>query len=224
MNNSLCRFAVISAVIMLPLFFSACTGSDDSYQVRKEQTFKALEEIRTTKKQQVMDHLLKIRSKTTDAAEDKVLLRGFETFRRMSHLNLSVLKNRPLSNELDLHYVTQYGEFYDIIFVNPKGDVFYSIKWEADLGQNLFNGALSNTKLAKSLQASLKPQFIDYDHYSPSNEPASFFTTPVQDGFGKHAGWMVFQFAVNALNPLLADYERLGATDEVYLLSKDKLM
>jgi hypothetical protein len=139
-----------------------------------------------------------------------------------SHQIDSSLLNR-LEYETDVHYVKKYGDFYDILFVDSSGFVFHSIKHEADYHTNLFNGKYSDTQLAKHIRNNPDREFVDYDFYPPSDEPAAFFVIPIH-GSESLQGWFVLQFPINKINAILSDHKELGMTGEVYLVNKNRLM
>jgi len=111
--------------------------------------------------------------------------------------------------QLDTHYVTNYSEFYDILFIAENGHIFHSIKMETDFGKNLFEGDIAESLLAKSLLKNGDTTFVDYDYYIPSREPAAFFVSRIIDG-DNYLGWIVFQFAVNAIDSIMSDHQELG--------------
>jgi len=210
--------SVLLFVSMLP----ACI--DDSPGQFQAETFTKLEKIRTNRKAIITSYLDRLREKSLAAKSDQFLVKFFSSFHRIGPKEkLNLVQFLSVSDALDRHYVDNYAEFYDILFVNEAGLVFHSIKMEWDYGKNLFDGQLAKTKLARSLRTDPGIRFVDYDYYSPSKEPASFFVTQVQGKSGS-MGWLVFQFSVNTVNSVLADYEDLGVTGEVYLANEKKMM
>ncbi len=133
---------------------------------------------------------------------------------------------------LDEHFVTRYGEFYDILFVDRSGLVFHSMRYESDLGTNLLTGPLSQTKLAQALPNAKKATFVDYKPYSPSDEPAAFLVVPVFDSRAasdsrrsdRPAGWFVLQCPLNKLHSILSNRRSLGRSGETYLVNAAQKM
>ncbi len=180
--------------------------------------FTKLEKERIKKKIEIIDYFESIKAKAFDIKNDKYLLKNFSLL-----LSNNLKKDGKVEYEIDKYYVTNYGNFYDILFVDSSGYVFHSIKKENDYKTNLFTGDLFNTKLVKKLRGEKLNQFVDYEYYLPSKEPAAFFTTPVFNN-KKHSGWFILQCSINKLNAILSDELKLGRTGEVYLVNKEKLM
>ncbi len=202
------------SVLFYCLFFY---NKEPDGKIYKEY-FSKLEDVRIKKKEKIIDYFESIKAKAFDIKNDSYLLNIFNVLQNSKSKISAVLEY-----EIDKYYVTNYGNFYDILFVDSSGYVFFSIKRENDYKTNLFGGDLSNTKLVKNLKGEKLNQFVDYEYYSPSNEPAAFFTTPVYKS-KKLTGWFILQCSINNLNAILSDKNSLGRTGEVYLVNKEKLM
>ncbi|MBF0444681.1 MAG: hypothetical protein HQL68_03765 [Magnetococcales bacterium] len=201
---------------------TGCSGS--SWNIVKTNTFDHLEQIRTHKKEIILNRLESLLVKVHHAEKDSVLLAAFQLLGDTSGFikpDNSVL--RKTLDGLDLHFVSQYGEFYDILLIKKSGYVFHSIRMESDFHSNLFSGPLSATKLAYALRETPVPRFVDYDYYIPSAEPASFFITPIKSGT-KELGWIAFQLPINTINNVMTKHDGLGRTGEAYLTNNKKLM
>jgi hypothetical protein len=224
-NNLKLTFQTFFLVLIMSTVgfgMSGCSGSlDGSLQ---SDTFEYLEKIRNKKKAAIINRLEYLLKKTDQAEQDSVLT---EVFQRLSGTSgRSRADNsflRETVDKLDSHYALEYGEFYDLLFIQKGGYVFHSIKLESDFRSNLFDGPLEKTKLAHALQQTPVPTFVDYDYYSPSAEPASFLITPVKDG-RQTLGWIAFQIPINIVNNIMSDYKGLGITGEAYLTNTSKIM
>ncbi len=183
----------------------------------KKETFELITKIRKEKKQEVIGHFKSIKKQAHAIKTDKKM-RDFFT------LMASKNDSPEIEFNIDKHYVAEYGNFYDILFIDSTGYVFHSIKKEDDYLKNIFKSdKISKLKIAQTLQKIENEGFVDLEFYPPSNEAASFFTINLIDK-GKHIGWMVLQCETNRVNTILADRKKLGRTGEVYLVNKDKLM
>ncbi len=184
--------------------------------------FKILDTIKAAKKAQIINYFNTIRRKAHEVNQDEKVLRCFNALREYTFQPARA--NDPflyrVEYEMDAHFVEKYGDFYDILFVDDKGFVFHSIKHEADYHTNLFTGKFSDTELAKHMKNNPDSEFVDYEFYPPSDEPAAFFVIPVQENHG----WLVLQFPIDKINAILSDHKGLGRTGEVYLVNKNKLM
>jgi hypothetical protein len=128
-----------------------------------------------------------------------------------------------LEASINQYYLKEYIEFYDILFVNHSGDIFYTIRKEQDYHKNIFEGDLAKTSLSENLKKGGDSGFVDFQYFFPSDEPAAFFVVPVE-AQGENLGWFILQCSINKVNSLFLGYEGLGNTGEVFLVNKDQFM
>jgi len=122
------------------------------------------------------------------------------------------------------YYIEKYWSFYDILFVNIEGTIFYTMRAESDLGNNLLQGDRSRSPLGQCLgKKPTTEAFVDFHHYGPSSEAAAFFVEPINKD-GTQIGWIILQFAINKVNAILAWTEDLGQTGETFLVNREGLM
>ncbi len=193
-------------------------GKNES-QSLKDATFSALQEIRQAKVTELTAYFELLREKTLAAESDTVLTNLFDLGSPMvARIGI------PADHEerIDRHFVYDYGEFYDLLWVDTSGVVFHSVRQESDYQTNLFGDTIV-TRLAQTLMQATSPTFVDFEYYSPSAEPGAFQIVPVVDGQILR-GWMVFQLSINRVNSILTDHRRMGRTGEVYLVSGSGLM
>jgi len=187
-----------------------------------DQTFRGLNEIRQDRKTKVLSYLNHALEKASVSRSDPILRKAFREFRSIFERDPAyVAKSSQLVRDIDQHYVTRYGEFYDILFVGDGGEVFYSVKAESDYGKNLFKGPLKGSEIARTLKSVKDVAFIDFDYYQPSKEAASFLAVRIEE---QQAGWMVFQLPLNTINAILFQDGRFKSTGEVYLANHRKIM
>lgn len=188
--------------------------------------FRILDKVKATKKAEIIDYFNTIKQIAHESNKDEKVLRCFDIMREYYTSKPGMINTASLywlEYEMDVHYVSKYGDFYDILFVDDKGFVFHSIKREADYHTNLFTGTLSGTELARHMKSNPDNEFVDYAFYPPSDEPAAFFIVPIQENRANH-GWLVLQFPIDKINAILSEHKGLGRTGEVYLVNRDKLM
>lgn len=212
------RIVLVSIASILTLFVTFYLIDSKPRGDIKAATFSRLERIRKAKKQETIEYFDNVRRLASGVKDDKVMLDFFDTLRQDDYL-----PDSSLEYEIDKHYVNKYGDFYDILFVDSTGYVFHSIRKESDYRKSLSEGDLSHTRLARALEQKSGDQFVEYEFYSPSDEPAAFFVVLLQDG-SEHIGWVVLQCSINRVNTMLTDRKGLGRTGEVYLVNTDKLM
>lgn len=189
--------------------------------------FQQLGLVREARKAQVLAYFETAQGLAAGIGDDVVMLSAFHSLRSGAETT-----DPERDFKLDVHYVAHYGEFYDILFVDRSGLVFYSVLRETDYKSNLFTGPLRETKLARRLPSVREPSFIDYESYAPSDEPAAFFAVPVfptgqsaaPDPAADPVGWFVLQCPLNKLNAIVSDHRGLGRTGEVYLVNTEQRM
>ncbi|MDT8316492.1 MAG: cache domain-containing protein [bacterium] len=204
-------------VLFLLLIGAGCSHS--ASKSIKESTFKRLSKIKKEKKAEVLRYFQGVMDKSYAIVDDGKMVRLFNEIKAKPTL----LAMQKLIFDMDVHFVTEYSDFYDILFVDESGFIFHSIKQESDYHTNLFSGRWAGSHLAKQLREDGEKQFVDYGHYGPSDEPAAFFVTPLEKA-GKRSGWIVLQAPINKVNSILSDHGGLGRTGEVYLVNRGKLM
>jgi hypothetical protein len=131
---------------------------------------------------------------------------------------------RELRENFNRYYIEHYLAFYDILFVDLKGKVFYTIRKESDLGGNLLQEDPADSPLVRCLQGVPEQEvFVDFHDYGPSSKPASFFVEPLHKD-GRPVGWIVLQCAIQKVNTLFAWEESLGQTGETFLINQHGFM
>ncbi|AGX87357.1 response regulator [Candidatus Symbiobacter mobilis] len=116
--------------------------------------------------------------------------------------------------------------FYDTLFVDPAGNILYTLAVEANLGANLFSGSAAGSRLANAVRKALdngRPIFSDLEIYAPSNNAVSgFMAAPMIDATGQKIGVFVLQITsrnlLNALNAINHDRQLRSVN---YLIGSD---
>lgn len=165
------------------------------------------------------------------AREDDVMIKFFDV--NLKCFNL-IQKERPpvefvaktaeFRRVFNDYYIENWLAFYDILFVDRDGNIFYTIRRDSNFEQNVFEGDLSGTPLAKCLETNPQEEvFVDFHYFDVSGEPAAFLVEPVRKD-GTHIGWIVLQCAINKINSLFAGSEELGETGETFLVNHEGYM
>lgn len=196
----------------------------------RNETFRRLDGILATKKEQLSLHISNIDSNASAVSGDADMLKGFQLlgeFHRLKKISPppedAARSIGQLAANIRELYLREYQEFYDILFVNNEGDIFFTIRQQADYNKNVFDGDFAETALGKALAKRPGKTFVDYQNYKYSDEPSAFFIIPAEIG-GKREGWVVFQCSVNKINNLFTEEKELGRTGEVFLVNKQKYM
>lgn len=195
-----------------------------------EDTYERLDKIRGDKRQQLFSYWEQVRE-NADAVKDDEAVRLFFTVKnRYYHLQKTAVPPEELTREIeDLkqqmmdHYLRKYRQFYDMVFIDKGGDVFFTIRKQGDYHKNLFEGDLAETALAKQLKQNPRQTFVDYQYFAVSDEPSSFFIVPIIEG-DELQGWIAFQCAINKINSMFTQNEGLGVTGEVFLVNRHHRM
>lgn len=195
--------AAVAAAAVIGWYLSALKPDKNI----REQTFAWLEDIRSQRKHDIIDYFEKIHRQAEDVTRDRGMVRYFELLQQNSAVDAQ------LEFEIDNHYVRQFSNFYDVLFVDTTGYVFHSIKEESDYRKNLFEGNLLNPSLLDQMRASNSQFFINFRYYRPSNRPAAFFAVPYLRE-GMHRGWFLLQCSLNRINVILTDHRQLSRTGE----------
>nr|WP_295900171.1 ATP-binding protein [uncultured Bdellovibrio sp.] len=125
-------------------------------------------------------------------------------------------------------------ELSDVILIDPKGNVVYTVKKELDMGANLLSGTFANSRLAQAFRWSMNAsqgatKFFDF---SPLTHfwslPVGFLVTPLFSQ-SSYIGTLVFQIPIERVDAILSnqhDWESLGLrkTGEVVAFGSDGLM
>ncbi|MCK9374275.1 MAG: ATP-binding protein [Sulfuricurvum sp.] len=109
-----------------------------------------------------------------------------------SHLPLQhYVHSDPYQQFLAEHYIPlpglkkRYGYVHDLLLIDTKGNILYSVMRESDLGSNLIDGSYSSTRFAEAFRATLhdkKIHFSDLERYRPSKDKLSgFLCEPIFD-------------------------------------------
>ncbi len=192
----------------------------------KRATFSKLEKIRKKKKSKVMHYLDAQRETGEELAQNDNIV---NLFKRLYYLYKSnsygALEYTQIEASLDNFFVTELENFYDLLFVDKRGNIFFSIKKEDDFLSNVYSDNYNGITLFEKLRKSKikETEFVDFEYYSVSDEPASFFVSPVLGDNGL-LGYVVLQLPINDINSILTDRSHLGKSGEIYIVNAQELM
>lgn len=186
-------------------------------------------------RQEKVDHLKRFTRRMHDlarkASDDQRVVAFFEMNRHYHHAAINDKPPAALTDKVEAmrqdfnqYYISNYFSFYDILFVDKEGTVFYSIRKEKDTYLNLIDEKAVAGILGEIIAQ--KPEqevFVDFYHYRPSSEPAAFFIEPIIHN-GVQEGWIVLQCAINRLNSIFSSTDDLGQTGETFLVNQAGFM
>ena len=120
----------------------------------------------------------------------------------------------------------QIKELEDILLVDARGNIVYSVKKHDDFGTNLLTGPYRDSNAATVFRGALatqsadNPTFADMQAYGPQALPAMFMALAIRDE-GKIAGAMLMRLNNQKLRDVANHIQDLGNTGEVYLVGHD---
>lgn len=188
------------------------------------------------------ENLISISDKKTDQInsylnekinEVAVLSKSEHTFTTMRNMSAIFQKHKSVSNpeyRKSLFFYRPFYQmakitsvYYDIILIDRKGNVVFSVIHEPDLGTNLFNKSEDNSDLALAFRDTIKSldaQILLSKSYQASlGRPAIFIVHPIF-GDNELLGTIAVQLDVDKLEAVIADNTGLGATGETLLAQR----
>jgi methyl-accepting chemotaxis protein len=145
-------------------------------------------------------------------------------------ISLEELLTPKLTGEQDdffKKYLDNYG-YHDLFLVHPQGEIFYTVKREADYATNILNGKYADSQLGKLVQTVLQTKTFgmsDYAPYAPcNNEPSAFIAQPLLDQAGQVELVVALQLHHTFMNKIMRTSAGMGNSGEAYLVGSDKLM
>ncbi len=205
-------------------------GAPSDYPEYKAARYRLLDTALRQRQEQLISYLSEIQAKASTIKKDAFSIRffkimnAFEALRGTGQLSPAALeKTRTVRQKFKEHYIFSYNCFYDVLFINPQGEIFYTIREQQDYRKNIFEGDLRDTALSRKMRAGQAESFVDFQFYEISGEPSAFFIEPVQ-AEGRFLGWIVLQFAINKINHMFSLKQDMGDTSEIFLVNQDHYM
>ena len=213
-------------VITIVFLIAACGNSSKDVATK---FYNDLDKVRNQKKKELTRYFALIQQTLELIKEDGPLI---DSFNKLSKIYSAFENNESapqvgksyeeIEKIIFASYFERFMMFNDLLFVNLEGDVFYTLRKQELIMQNLFSDALVETNLSKSLQADPLSTAVDFD-FLTTDEPSAFFVYPVMFET-EHVGWCVFQFASAKLDTLFSVDQNLRQTGEVFLVNRQNYM
>ncbi len=119
--------------------------------------------------------------------------------------------------------VEDFG-YYDVFLIAAGGDVIYTVAKESDLGENLLEGNLRDSGLAKAFRAAASGEELDFEDFAPyapsGDRPEAFVAGPVMDASGTFVGVIAIQVPADEINHIVQERTGMGQTGETYLVGR----
>lgn len=111
-------------------------------------------------------------------------------------------------------------EYNDILFIDSKKNVIYTVAKDKDFGEYLEGDLLSKTLLNKEFKNLLNGrQVLDFSLYL-HNRPSCFVTHPIKES-ETTIGVIVIEIPIHKINEIMHDRSGLGSTGDSFLIGTD---
>ncbi len=189
----------------------------------KDGAFHKLEAINKTKKHEVENYFKDRLKLMEDVQKNLRFTGGVVEFGNVFSGGLNSLEYKSVYQRRfpGLNTFEKVFGFYDVFLIDLRGNVVFTVEKESDWGENLVNGPLKNSGLAKAFrEGKSKTTIVDYEYYEPSKEPAAFIGTPLKNSAGRLVGVAAFQLPSGQINDIVQQNIGLGETGESYLVGR----
>jgi PAS domain S-box-containing protein len=118
----------------------------------------------------------------------------------------------------------------DLLLIDLKGNVIYSVAKESDFATNLHTGPWKNTGLARAVLPLLDNPvagvhaFARLAEYPPSARPAQFYAVPILHPADGLLGVVAMQMSIERFNEIMQRRDGLGETGETFVINQDGWM
>lgn len=202
----------------------------------ERQAFQKLEAIRTIKKNQIERYFnVTLTNGLRSLINNPITGQAVPGFSSAMHAE-DGKADGPRWKQKEKTYHPTYGAiakdngYDDVLMIDTKGKVVYTVARKADLGADLVDGPLKNSPLgqafakAKTLKVGTLA-FADFQPYAPTDgAPAAFIAGPLNNAMGFVGGYVAIRVPLALINEIMGERTGLGDTGETYLVGPDKLM
>ena len=222
---------IIVKVFIIIIFATLLSCEKDKIKIERhcDDYYPLLDKVVEQKKVELLEYIEIIEEKMNKIRDDGPLINSFQLLSRLNDAkaggeipNRNVMDFTEQEKIIRNRYMQQFIIFDNIYFINPKGDVFYSLIKEPPLTENIFDLKYQNTKLSENLKQNTDDYVVDFN-IAINSEPAAYFIYPVKENT-KHLGWCIFQFDLRRLDLIFSDNINLGRTGEVFLVNENNYM
>ncbi len=127
---------------------------------------------------------------------------------------------------VDLRILHSTDDYYDILLLDPEGNVLFSAIDSEHLGVNLFSKENEGITEACIMATSTgRPVWSDLAfHGKNSNEPAIFMIQAMYNGEGENVGLIALGVPLARMNEIMKDTTGFGDAVKTFLVGRDLLM
>lgn len=215
---------LIIGVLTSLVVFAGYYENKSISEYRKE-VFSTLKKMRIEKKEIALRLLNDQYKLATELVEDSYV---HNLFIQMMHITKDENSNSRKIKDFEYLWERLFAErlsmFYDILLIDSKGDIFFTIKRESDYHRNIDDPIFAKSQLRNAINSpSREVEYVNYEYYLASNEPASFFIVPIYLKNQK-VGSIVLQQSINMINRALMQGMESWKTGETYLVNEKRWM
>ena len=216
---------------LVPLLVVSMLINNQASQALRQKSFDQLESMRQIRKAQVESYF---RERLGDVAVLAESVAAADVLRLARRVALEAEESGggglkigdqawqatvqgPLVTWLE-KYKKMYG-YYDLIMIDGDGHVVFTVMREPDLGENVLQGSLQGSGLAR-LFAKIKigVALEDFAPYAPSNnQQTAFVGAPVRRD-GELLGVIALQLSIEEIDAIMEERAGMGETGETYLV------
>ncbi|TDQ06167.1 methyl-accepting chemotaxis protein [Halanaerobium saccharolyticum] len=219
---------IMLAISLIPIALLGYIITNQSSQALREANFNQLNSIRINKANQIESFYSDRKGDVNVLSNTPIVIDAFNNF------NNAFSSGGTEGVMYDI-YIEQFGpyfntyaeenEYKDLFLINLEGDIIFSQAQNSDLGQNLIEGDLAETNLARAYNEALEGSvsLVDFKYYGPVEAPIQFVAAPVFEN-EKIIGVTALQISDQPINRIMGELSGLGESGETYLVGADKLM
>lgn len=196
----------------------------------RREAFQKLTAVRQLKKYQIETYFKERQDDVTLLAANVTLAQALEAFTQAFETEQGKVGGAQWQMLAATYtpWLSQYKDRYgyeDILLISRTGDVMYSLRQNADLGQNVATGSLKDTPLGKCFRGARRRLTLqDFEPYAPvGNTPTAFLAAPVKKD-DQTIGVVALPLPIAKINIIMQERAGMGRTGEVYLVGSGKLM
>ncbi|MDH4121484.1 MAG: methyl-accepting chemotaxis protein [Deltaproteobacteria bacterium] len=215
--------AAFLGVGLLPFAILAGLAYWQASSALEKEIGNKFEAIRDDRKAALEQNFKRMMSDVKDLQKNARITNGVKTFSSLFRQGVTsgAFQAQHAQTLAGLKSLQEAQGVYDIFFIDPSGNVVYTLAKESDLGQNVVTGPLKNSGLGRLFQQAKKEvHFEDFAYYEPSKAPAAFAGTPIYDN-GKFLGVAAVQVSLDNINAITQIRTGMGESGEVYLVGPD---
>lgn len=227
-------FLAISIVPLASISFINFLNAYHGLTVLAEKSLHSTSLLRVENIQSYFQEIVDFLELNSKQNEDAEFLQNLKSGFEQNNFDFNKFKNSAEYTRLtqkhqdEFKNISRRSGYHDIYFIDKEGNILFSIKQEADLGQNLFTSELNQTRFALACRQALdnnKITFSDLERYKPSlNMLSGFFAQPLLNQQNEIIGLIALQINTERFNRIIHQSAGYGETGQAYLIGQDLML